>query len=115
LINLDIPKELTIEVTKEDIKEGKRASIYSCPIALAARRALNIKSSYKLSVYNGRVHLEIKGARYLWYLTDPLIDSLVRFDSDREFTALGQHTLPFSMFSYFTYQWNGKSGELLNP
>lgn len=39
----DTPRKVRIAVTWEDIKNGKRTSASSCPIALAAKRATGIR------------------------------------------------------------------------
>jgi hypothetical protein len=87
-----IPKKLLIEVTREDVTEGSPGSAYNCPIALAARRTLKDFGT-SVSVYLGMVHLQLGITKYNWVLDSDLMESLHEFDSDRTFTAIGQHVL----------------------
>ena len=48
MVQLPLPNNLTIEITAEDIKNGKPGSCASCPIALAVKRL--ITNSYKVRV-----------------------------------------------------------------
>lgn len=55
---MDIVK---INVTKEDIKRGKRKDSDHCPVALAARRDLNLPEDCQVSV--GRLFVGISSPR----------------------------------------------------
>jgi len=54
--------QLSVSVTKEDIKYGQPGSCYTCPVALAARRALQISATGYSSVAVGLTVITLSAA-----------------------------------------------------
>lgn len=68
--------KLSINVTRGDIKKGKRGSRSSCPIAWAIRRCL--RPDHCLAVAVGEEIVSIDGK--LFYLSEKPKDFIYRFD-----------------------------------
>lgn len=75
-----------IEVTKKDIKGGKRGDGYSCPIALAVRRTLGINI---ISVDNISVDFPFEGKGFSAEIPTKVQRFIDSFDD-------GQDVKPFS-------------------
>jgi hypothetical protein len=86
-----VPETLRIIITKEDAINGSRGNAFSCPIALAAKRALK-EWGGQVSVA-GMVTLRFNGTIYGWKLSDTLAWSMTRFDQGGYFYAVGVHDL----------------------
>jgi hypothetical protein len=73
---------LHIEVTVNDIKEGKRSNPGGCPHAIAIRRALGQLSRQRLEIFVGASDIQIDK----YYINSPTIVSnwIKQFDDQRE-------------------------------
>jgi hypothetical protein len=87
-----IPDTLTIVITPEDVKEGKRSDVGFCVVALATKRALKewnvdsvVAAYYSVGTLNG-----------IWAVPPKLRESMKEWDDGGKFTALGEHHLPKS-------------------
>lgn len=69
---------MKFRVTKDDICNGKRCSIYKCPIALAIKRKLGIRQ-YKFSVCVTTDHIGINSRYYV--TPKEVADFISKFDS----------------------------------
>jgi hypothetical protein len=88
-----VPETLRIVITDQDTINGFRGNAYSCPIALAASRALK-EWGGRVSVA-GTVTLRLNGVLYVWRLPEYLALSMTHFDRGGAFYAVGVHDLRF--------------------
>jgi hypothetical protein len=86
LIEAPVPETLTIVITSDDIKNGVRFSPMMCPIALAARRALQEWDGDVLVGSNTIEFHAYHGKSYYWRLPKNLARALSNFDGSRRFT-----------------------------